>query len=526
MRADGWNRIPLVRMTTVSLEPGDVGLRRPHRRHRATASTSRPTTRGRSTTSASTSSSRARSAGRSRTASSARMVKQPQLHRHHAAVLELAATRSARASHWRRVGPAQLRQGRADAGRPRRARRRARPLPRRAGGGGTLMMTPRAGPRARPHASSRMTAADEAEVLVAAESQRAHPLRQQPHPPERRRGRTRVVSVRAVARQAHRRRVHQPPRRRSRFAARCEAAVAAARVAPEDPTFPGLPGPRAGRDAPTARRAATRAFDAEARARGGRARSSGSRATRGLTAAGKVRRRRARRRGRQLARRRRRRMALTGAQATVLSMGAGRRQRLGVASSARDAARARRRRRSATRRPTSPCARRTRPTLDPGDYTVVLAPEAVADILDFLALHGVLGEGGRGGPLVHERQARASRCMSELVTIVDDALADARAGHSPSTTRACPSDRVALVERGVAVQPVTDSYWAAKTGRPNTGHALPAPNSFGPMPLNLEMAAGRRDARRAHRRGGARRLRDALPLRQRRGPRHACCSRA
>ena len=34
MRADGWNRIPLIRMTTVSLEPGDVGLRRPHRRHR------------------------------------------------------------------------------------------------------------------------------------------------------------------------------------------------------------------------------------------------------------------------------------------------------------------------------------------------------------------------------------------------------------------------------------------------------------------------------------------------------------
>ena len=43
---------------------------------------------------------------------------------------------------------------------------------------------------------------------------------------------------------------------------------------------------------------------------------------------------------------------------------------------------------------------------------------------------------------------------------------------------------------GVAVEPVTDSYWAAKTGRPNTGHALPAPNPFGPMPLNLEMAPG------------------------------------
>jgi len=40
---------------------------------------------------------------------------------------------------------------------------------------------------------------------------------------------------------------------------------------------------------------------------------------------------------------------------------------------------------------------------------------------------------------------------------------------------------------------VTDSYWAAKLGIRNSGHALPAPNSYGPMPMNLEIAAG--DAR-------------------------------
>jgi predicted Zn-dependent protease len=42
----------------------------------------------------------------------------------------------------------------------------------------------------------------------------------------------------------------------------------------------------------------------------------------------------------------------------------------------------------------------------------------------------------------------------------------------------------------VAREPVTDSYYAAKFGRPNTGHALPAPNAYGPLPLNLEMAPG------------------------------------
>ena len=39
MRADGFARQPIVRMTNVNLEPGDAGhARRPDRRHRATAS--------------------------------------------------------------------------------------------------------------------------------------------------------------------------------------------------------------------------------------------------------------------------------------------------------------------------------------------------------------------------------------------------------------------------------------------------------------------------------------------------------
>ena len=79
--------------------------------------------------------------------------------------------------------------------------------------------------------------------------------------------------------------------------------------------------------------------------------------------------------------------------------------------------------------------------------------------------------------------------MSEHVTIVDDALAPDALGLT-FDFEGVPKRPVALVEDGVAVGPVTDSYWAAQTGRANTGHALPAPNRSGPMPLNLEMAAG------------------------------------
>jgi TldD protein len=42
MRADGWNRIPLIRMTNVSLEPGTWELEDMIRGHRRTASTWRP----------------------------------------------------------------------------------------------------------------------------------------------------------------------------------------------------------------------------------------------------------------------------------------------------------------------------------------------------------------------------------------------------------------------------------------------------------------------------------------------------
>jgi predicted Zn-dependent protease len=79
--------------------------------------------------------------------------------------------------------------------------------------------------------------------------------------------------------------------------------------------------------------------------------------------------------------------------------------------------------------------------------------------------------------------------MSELITITEDALAPGSMGMT-FDYEGQPRTRVPLIDRGVIVGPVTDSYWAAKTGRPNTGHALPAPNSEGPLPLDVQMAAG------------------------------------
>ena len=60
------------------------------------------------------------------------------------------------------------------------------------------------------------------------------------------------------------------------------------------------------------------------------------------------------------------------------------------------------------------------------------------------------------------------RLMSERVSIVDDALAEFAMGLT-FDYEGQPSRRVEIIERGVAASPVTDSYWAAKTGRANTG---------------------------------------------------------
>jgi len=127
-------------------------------------------------------------------------------------------------------------------------------------------------------------------------------------------------------------------------------------------------------------------------------------------------------------------------------------------------------------------------SLDPGVYTVVLAPEAVADILDFL---GYLGFGAKafaeGGSFLTD--AIDTKIVDERITILDDALSPGTIGLA-FDFEGQPKLRTPLIENGIACGPVTDSYFAARLGRANTGHALPAPNPYGPLALNLAMAAG------------------------------------
>jgi PmbA protein len=124
--------------------------------------------------------------------------------------------------------------------------------------------------------------------------------------------------------------------------------------------------------------------------------------------------------------------------------------------------------------------------LEAGDYPVVLEEYAVVDLLD------MLGYLGFSALAVQEERSFVEigrRIGSELVSIVDD-------GHDPAGMpmgfdyEGVAKQRVDLVDHGVCQGVVYDSQTAARDGVASTGHGLPAPNPWGPFPLNMVMAAG------------------------------------
>src|SRR5258706_11733930 len=124
--------------------------------------------------------------------------------------------------------------------------------------------------------------------------------------------------------------------------------------------------------------------------------------------------------------------------------------------------------------------------VEPGDYPVVLEEYAVVDLLD------MLGYLGFSALAVQEERSFAEpgkRIGSDLVTIVDD-------GHDPAGLplafdyEGVAKQRVELVDRGVCRGVVYDAQTASRAGVSSTGHGLPAPNPWGPFPLNMVMDAG------------------------------------
>jgi predicted Zn-dependent protease len=127
-------------------------------------------------------------------------------------------------------------------------------------------------------------------------------------------------------------------------------------------------------------------------------------------------------------------------------------------------------------------------TWEPGRYTVVLEPAAVADLLQEMAWISF------GALLVQEGRSflagkLGQRVMGENVTLRDDPYHPLHRS-APFDSEGMPTQPVTIIERGFAKSPVYDRRTAAKEGRESTGHALPIPNTLGPVARNLVLEGG------------------------------------
>jgi predicted Zn-dependent protease len=122
----------------------------------------------------------------------------------------------------------------------------------------------------------------------------------------------------------------------------------------------------------------------------------------------------------------------------------------------------------------------------PGEYAVVLGEYAVAEVLEYLAIMAFSGLAIEEGRACLEL---GERVFGTNVSIWDDGC-DPSGLPSVIDFEGVAKTRVDLVEAGVARETAHDSGTAHRAGVPRTGHALPAPNTFGPLCWNLFMAPG------------------------------------
>ena len=124
--------------------------------------------------------------------------------------------------------------------------------------------------------------------------------------------------------------------------------------------------------------------------------------------------------------------------------------------------------------------------IEPGEYTVVLSPYAVDDIM------GALSSYGMSAQMVQDGRSwmiglMGKSAMSPLISIWDDGC-DLNGRPVPFDAEGVPKQRVDIVTDGVVGDPVHNFYTAGKEGKPSTGHQ--GGPTGGPSAGNLFMKPG------------------------------------
>ena len=126
--------------------------------------------------------------------------------------------------------------------------------------------------------------------------------------------------------------------------------------------------------------------------------------------------------------------------------------------------------------------------IKPGEYEVILEPYAVSELLSFLGylgFHALAVQEGRS----FFCNEFGKKMVDEKVTIYDDGL-DPNGLQVPFDFEGIPKQKVVFFENGIAGEVTYDSFTASREGKGSTGHGLIAPNTEGPIPINLLMKEG------------------------------------
>ncbi|MDY6876620.1 MAG: TldD/PmbA family protein [Chloroflexota bacterium] len=134
--------------------------------------------------------------------------------------------------------------------------------------------------------------------------------------------------------------------------------------------------------------------------------------------------------------------------------------------------------------------------VEPGVYPVVLESYATHDLLETLSIAAGANPVQEGRSWMSER--RGEQLMSPLISIWDDGR-DPAGWPLPFDFEGVPRRRVDIVRGGIVGEVVYDRARAARDGQNSTGHALPVANPFnpwlnaarlGPIPLHAFMGTG------------------------------------
>jgi predicted Zn-dependent protease len=126
--------------------------------------------------------------------------------------------------------------------------------------------------------------------------------------------------------------------------------------------------------------------------------------------------------------------------------------------------------------------------VEPGSYTVLLEPDAVAEFVTFL---GWLEFGAKA---FAEKRSIMSKSIGKKITganiTITDNCSHPKVNQFPFDFEGVPRKKVTFIDKGVGKGVVFDSFYANKLKKPNTGHALPQPSAYGPYPSTLIIKPG------------------------------------